>query len=706
MTKNRHLVVRPTADASRRRQVGSGRRGVSTAWLGGRSAVLILLAPSLFSSGRAAELYPPLTRLWAFAAQGGFYAPPLLRDERMYVGSVNGAVYALDSDGRELWKTTLGGQVYAGLAADGERLYAASTQKLAAALDPTDGRVLWRHTLGGVVYATPAVEGGVVVIGTGDTGVVYGLDPATGDERWRLPLGDRMGSGLAAADGMLYLPSYDSHLYAAEASSGLLRWQFVAAGPIDSAPLVDGDRLYLKLADDRVYALNRSDGKLLWSTPGSGRALTSKPSNWSPLRMAAGRLVFGSLDGRLHALDPADGKPVWASAAGGERPSPPTPAGEFGYAGGKDGSLEAIDLDDGQSVWAWRPDQAVKSGLLSGIMWPPVADGTRLYASSLDGHLYAFEGVADRSAWAEANAIRLPDRPVGEGWPANLPLLCGPGLAPTDAEIEAVRELGRRVRGFVVWESNRDGGTDLYRLGTDGGGFRRLTRFGERRTAMSWDGDLRPQISPSGREILFCYGRREGPPEAWLVSADGVAPRKLADGRPLSWSPDGSGCYLLRERRLLRWERATGEVAEVGAGTLPFDGSEPGLVGAVSPDGRGVCLGDGRTVQYFSLGLGRAVFSQAGSSPRLTTDGWYVYWLTDGELQLAELRTGVPRAIDLRAAGPVDTVHVSPDQRWLAYSANGTLSLQELDAWRLVGGPVRLSWHAAADRCPAIWVAP
>jgi len=574
--------------------------------------------------------------------------------------------------------------------------------------------VLWRRTIGGVVYATPELAGGVVVVGTGDTGLVHGLDPATGDERWRLPLGGRLGSGMAATDGLVYLPSYDGHLYAAEASSGLLRWQYVAGGPLDSAPLVDGDRVYLKLADDRVFALGCADGQVLWRTAGSGRPLTDKPSNWSPLRLAGQRLLFGSLDGRLHALDTADGRPVWTSAAGGERPAPPSPAGEFGYAGGKDGALEAIDLTDGRAVWAWRPDQAVKAGLLSGIMWPPVIAAGRLYASSLDGHLYAFEGLADAAAWQELQAIRGPDRPVGAGWPANLPLLTGGGLTPTDAEIEAVRAVGRRVRGFVVWESNRDGAWDLYRLGTDGGGFRRLTHFGDRPSPLSYDGELRPRVSPSGREVLFCHGRRDGPPEAWLVSADGAAPRRVAEGLPLTWLADGSGFYLLRARRLQRYDRATGAVSQVSSVALPLEGGEAAVSGGVSPDGRGLCLGQGTTVQYFSLGLGRATASERGSSPQLTADGWYLYWVAGpGDFRVMELRTGATETIGggppaKFAAGDCPTV--AADQRWLAYAAGDgqsrELFLQELDGWRAVGVPVRLSWHPADDRWPSLWVAP
>ncbi len=373
------------------------------------------MAVGLVGAAAAAPLYPPLKPVWSFAAAGGFYNPPVVADGILYLGGVDGTVYALGADGQPVWKHALGGQVYAGVAVDEQSVYAASTDKTVVALDRQRGVPRWKATLDGVIYAAPRLMGGALVVGTGDTGKVYCLDAATGQEKWRFPLGKRLGSGLAVADGLAFLPSYDMHLYAVEVATGLLKWQFVANRVIDSTPLVHGDKLYLKLPSDRICCLNRATGEVLWQGGGVLDDPVTEPTNWSPLVVDQGRLLYGSLDGRLHAVTEEKGEPVWISAFTIPRPAPPVCTGEVGFAGGKDGGLEAIDLATGTLLWSWLPEKEVAPGLVSGIMWPPVVVGTRLYAASMDGNLYAFEANPDKAAWeAYRKTAPAPVKPPEE----------------------------------------------------------------------------------------------------------------------------------------------------------------------------------------------------------------------------------------------------------------------------------------------------
>ncbi len=560
--------------------------------------------------------------------------------------------------------------------------------------------------------------GDSLLVGTGDTGTVYCFAAATGEERWRFPLGARMGSGLEVADGMAYLPSFDAHLDAVEVASGLLRWQFVAGGPVDSRPLAVGDRLYLKLANDVVYALRRDNGEVLWRSGGTGADPPATPTNWSALAAADGRLFYGSLDARLHAIADETGRDLWMTAPTVDRPAPPTPAGELGYAGGKDGGLEAVELETGRLVWYWQPEPPVNPGQLTGIMWAPVIVGTRLYASSLNGFCYAFDGQADKAAW-EASHTTTVERPAAEqAWPDNLPHMVGPGVSPAAADIEAVRALGQRLRGFVVWESNRDGAWDLFRIGTDGSDFRRLTDFASKRSPLAYDGYLRPQVSPDGRTILFACGRRRAPVECWLVSAAGGDARQVADGAPLNWLPDGSGFAFAQGRGLWRYRLADGR-AEPLVGFELAAPADPWLVAAVRADGQALVSGWPAADAKLEL-QGQPARALAGTTPRFTADGRQLFWSAGprGVRRLDE--AGAEQTLlQIAKAEPQEYAafpHLSADGRWLAYSAASgqenhdladyELYLQELQNWQPAGARVRLSWHPGTDRWPCVYVAP
>jgi len=154
----------------------------------------------------------------------------------------------------------------------------------------------WQFEAPGGFYAAPTVVDGKVYAGALDH-CVYALDAATGEERWTFPMGDRLGSGLTVANGRVYAGSYDHRLYALEAATGRLRWQFTAAGIVDSIPLVANGMVYVKLPDDTVYALEAATGKERWRyVPEQPAGEPDKLSNWSPLALAGGRLLFGSND--------------------------------------------------------------------------------------------------------------------------------------------------------------------------------------------------------------------------------------------------------------------------------------------------------------------------------------------------------------------------------------------------------------------------
>jgi len=379
-----------------------------------RTTVALLLWASAVAG---AELYPPLSPIWERAVSGGVYAAPTVLDGTVYFGGLDSAVYALAADTGEIrWRVETGSQNYSGVALGDGLGYVAASGGTLFAIDLASGDVRWRAEVGGTLYATPLVAGGLVLIGQGNGHWVKAFDAASGQLRWQFPLGERAGSKLTASDELAFLPSYDKHLYAVELKTMRLRWQYVADQAIDSAPLLDGDTLYVKLPDDQMIALEAATGKQLWKVIGTApRGEEGQPSNWSVLRKSGELLLFGSRDGCIHAVKAADGEEVWKSDEGADRPAPPVVAGSVGFAGGRDGRIEALDLADGRLLWSWQPAALVTPGLISGIMWPPVIVGDRLYAASMDGHLYAFRGVTDQAAWEQWRRDNPPPpKPVAE----------------------------------------------------------------------------------------------------------------------------------------------------------------------------------------------------------------------------------------------------------------------------------------------------
>jgi hypothetical protein len=114
-------------------------------------------------------------------------------------------------------------------------------------------------------------------------------------------------------------------------------------------------------------------------------------------------------------------------------------------------------------------------------------------------------------------------------------------IPPTAEQKAALEEIRGKIPGFIVFESNRSGEWQLYRMNADGTGFKQLTdmkRYGD-------DDPMYATISPDGKTIAWEHREKDDRAQVWLMDADGSNHRRLFDEeiseqstRP-SYLPDG-----------------------------------------------------------------------------------------------------------------------------------------------------------------------
>jgi outer membrane protein assembly factor BamB len=216
--------------------------------------------------------------LWRFRA-GVIESSPLLAGARVYFGSWDHRVYALDArTGRLEWSFVTGDRVKGGVALAGGTVYAGSYDGYLYALDAQSGRLRWRAGGGrlGGLYATPSVAHGRVFVSS-TNGRIYAFS-LSGDELWWVQTGSYVYSPVALSGATAYVGSYDHRLYALSQATGRTQWAFDAGAPISGAPTVIGGLVYFSTCGScssyesnprarRTFGVDAATGRLVWRFP-------------------------------------------------------------------------------------------------------------------------------------------------------------------------------------------------------------------------------------------------------------------------------------------------------------------------------------------------------------------------------------------------------------------------------------------------------
>jgi outer membrane protein assembly factor BamB len=380
-----------------------------------------------------------------------------------------GSVY-----GGLLWRVRTDGPVRSSPVVAGGVVYVGSSDSRLRALDGRTGEIHWAADAGAPIDAAPAVAGGVVLAAT-RAGEFLAFDRASGAVRWRVRAGPELPLAWEGMSGDLYTASPavagdvavfgggDGVVYAIDLASGDVRWRFATEGRVRSSPAVAEGVVYAGSADGSLYAIALEDGRRLWRFDTEGRGVDSSSYGYdrrtitSSPAVAGGAVVFGSRDGSLYAVEAASGTLRWRVLHDDTSWSIASPAIVNGLvldASSDAGFFHAVDAATGRVVW--RVDTGAP-------IWPSpvVAGGTAWFLTSL-GELWGVDvrtgavgervqlGVRTKSSpWIEDGVLYMG---TDEGSVLAIRLVDPPGLARAVYWDESTEELN----GVAASEGVRD----------------------------------------------------------------------------------------------------------------------------------------------------------------------------------------------------------------------------------------------------------
>ena len=367
------------------------------------------------------------------------------------------------------WKVKAKGPISGGVVVDVKgRVYFGSHDGHLYALN-SNGGLLWKYKTGDKIWGTPAVNerGDLVVVGSDDDHL-YGIETKNGKLRFKVKLGncsvkeskgterlkptknedkdsdirdgqkkapnaapdsvrcdidsspvfDKAGKIVVGGEGLHILSdrgevlasynmgrhvrsspafrddgtyifgSRDDRVYAVN-KTGKVKWSFAARSDVDSTPVLASDgTVYFGSDDGRLYALD-PEGEYKWAV------LTSEPVRAVPAVGGDGTVYFGSHNGRVYAIDPVSGKARWAFPTTGRiESSPVVDKKQNIYFGSQDGYFYCLNRE-GNMLWRFKAGSDVDSTAA-------IAPGGRLYFGSDGGVLFALKSSGAGESGGEA----------------------------------------------------------------------------------------------------------------------------------------------------------------------------------------------------------------------------------------------------------------------------------------------------------------
>jgi outer membrane protein assembly factor BamB len=364
-----------------------------------------------FASAPPSPAFPaPPVPLWSRDLGSPTWAPPVVADGLVYVGTQDGKFHAVrSSDGTAIWTWSGPNRIDGRAIVSGDALYFVDGKNDLVCLNRTGGGLRWRSALYDEALAgkplpanptfnrrtaIPLLLDGTVYCGSADGGL-HALDAATGAKLWRHDAKAPVFSGVAwhGADTLMF-GTMDGSVVLFDRRTRQETLRAKVGGGVVTTPVVAGGRLIVGSRDYFLYGLDPADGSVAWKFSYWFSWIESTPV------LADGLIYVGASDyRRVTAFDPATGRVVWGTDVRGMAWGSPVVTADTVFIGTAaqnlpgtalehTGGIVALDRRNGEVQWqllAPRPSENSFGGYAGTL----ACDGERIYAAGFDGRLIA-----------------------------------------------------------------------------------------------------------------------------------------------------------------------------------------------------------------------------------------------------------------------------------------------------------------------------
>lgn len=317
----------------------------------------------------------------------------------MYQGSADHNAVLATSQAAFSWTYDAGAKINSGLAIVGNRVLFDTFAGDVVALDVRTGQRVWTSRVDNIAMSTPVVKDGIVLVGTGDNGLlgspksssVYDPDVNRNpDEIWGRPEGD--------------------HVIAFDVSDGNRLWAYRTAGEDMPSPAIVGSIVVFANGDQHAYGLDLKTGRAIWRDD-IGGVSTMASATAVPGAIVVSSCNLSAQTVKTFALEPKSGSVRWRVPLGNCDASPAASSAAVFLSGVDEdktrphfgrNTATAVDVATGRILWRYEdPDAGPFTGKGSHerAITGTFADGLYLQSMPCSKKMIAFDAPTGKLRW-------------------------------------------------------------------------------------------------------------------------------------------------------------------------------------------------------------------------------------------------------------------------------------------------------------------
>jgi outer membrane protein assembly factor BamB len=246
---------------------------------------------------------------WSANVDGEVYAGPTPHGDDVLVTCESGTLTCLiAADGNQRWQFRIEAPLRCTPTVAAGRVMLSGCDSLLHIINVADGQEISTVEIDGPTGATAAMHEGRVYFGT-EGGTFFAIDvPADGGQPkvawpYRDPRrGQPIRSAAAVTDQLVVYGSHGKAIYGLDPATGKEKWKpVITRSRIESSPVIAGNRVIAATAAGKIYLLDANTGEIKWEHD-TGGSFTASPA------VADNRIILGNGDGTLYCFGKAEAR--------------------------------------------------------------------------------------------------------------------------------------------------------------------------------------------------------------------------------------------------------------------------------------------------------------------------------------------------------------------------------------------------------------